>query len=104
MSMTMLGFLSAACAEAPTPTASPKARVRNISIGIRFMLFSCWDFLFFFLSGAVLDVQRPRDCPNGARWGEEKVLLLFPETVYGTLVPWAILNWPERPTGNPSGR
>jgi len=30
------------------------------------------------------------------RDGKEKVLLLFRETVYGTLVPCAILNWPKR--------
>src|SRR5258707_596835 len=95
MMKRMFGFLSAACTGAPTPTTSPKARVKNISLGIRFMLFSCWDFLFFFLSRAALDLQG-RAIALTVRDGEEKVLLLFRETVYGTLVPRAILNWPKR--------
>ncbi|PYK88698.1 MAG: hypothetical protein DME40_11845 [Verrucomicrobia bacterium] len=53
------------------------------------------DFLFFFLSRAALDLQG-RVIALTVRDEEEKVLLLFRETVYGTLVPSAILNWPKR--------
>src|SRR6266568_4688435 len=38
MMKRMLGFLSCACAGAPTPAASPKANVSSISFCIRFMV------------------------------------------------------------------
>src|SRR6266436_6872277 len=48
------------------------------------------------MSGLNVPVLQGRAIALTVRDGEEKVLLLFRETVYGTLVPCAILNWPER--------